>query len=88
MVRSFSVDPDEAIVIRDFRYRHEADLAQVVLDGAGIPSVVLAETYTELASAPIRLAVRRADVADARRLLDAPPDAPPSLDSRSIREHG
>lgn len=81
MLGTFSIDPDEAVVIRDFRYRHEADLAQVVLDGAGIPSVVLADTYTELAGAPIRLAVRRADVADARRLLAVPPDAPPSIDS-------
>jgi hypothetical protein len=81
MLRRFSIDPDEAVVIRDFRYRHEADLAQVVLDAGGIRSVVLADAYTELAGAPIRLAVRRADVDDARRLLATPSDTPPIADA-------
>ena len=80
MVRRFWIDPNDAVVIRDFRYRHEADLAHVVLDAAGIPCVVLAETYTELAGAPIRLAVRRADAADARRILATAPDASPITD--------
>lgn len=40
MLRNVPSDPSEPVVIRDFRYRHEADLAHAVLDAAGTARIL------------------------------------------------
>lgn len=74
MLRTYTVDPNEPVVIREYRHVYEAELARALLEAADIPCAVLAETYTEVAGAPVRLAVRRGDAAEARAALDAPGD--------------
>jgi protein involved in temperature-dependent protein secretion len=72
MLRAHTFDPNEPVVIRTYRYAYEAELARAVLEAAGIPCMLSADSYAEAAGLPVRLAVRRDHAADAAAALDAP----------------
>lgn len=67
MLRSYTFDPNEPVVIREYRQQFEAELARLLLEAADIPCAVL-DTYTEVPV--VRLIVRRGDLAEARAVLD------------------
>jgi hypothetical protein len=69
------VSDDDIAVLRQFSNEAEANLAASVLEANGVPARVAADTaggaFPSLALVfPIRLLVRRADLALARELLD------------------
>lgn len=70
-----SSDPCAAVAA-DFRHRHEAEMARGYLEAAGIPCAVHADdaggAYAGLAlgTGGARVLVRRADMRDARRVLE------------------
>jgi hypothetical protein len=60
----------EPVVIREFKYEHEALLAQAELEAEGIPSVILRTSLSDIVLAPpVRLAVRADSVAAALECL-------------------
>jgi hypothetical protein len=68
---------NDLVVIRKFGLEYEAQIAQAVLDAHEIPSTILRDNAGGMIPAlqllfEIRLAVRREDVAEATRVLDAP----------------
>lgn len=69
MLHTHTVDPNEPVVFREYRQQFEAELARVLLEAADIPCAVL-DTYTEVPIVPMRLIVRRGDLAEARAVLD------------------
>lgn len=75
-MRTVIIDPDEPVVIRGYQFDYQAELARVLLESAGIPCMVLHDTYMGFGTEPVRMAVRRADVEEALALLDAPPAVP------------
>ena len=76
------------VIVREYINEMEALVARSVLEAHGIPAVVLRDDAGGMLPAmhmlyPARLAVRRADSAEALRLLDAPFDQsalPPEQD--------
>ena len=72
MLRTWTIDPNEPVVIRTYPGTYAADVARVVLDAAGIPCMLLGNTFSEVGET-VRLAVRRDDVSDAIAALDADP---------------
>ncbi len=72
MLRTYTIDPNEPVVIRTYRHEYEAEIARARLDTAGLLCLVLAPTYVEYAGESVRLVGRRADAAEARAILDAP----------------
>jgi hypothetical protein len=69
VVRWIRVDPDELVPIRIYRYEHEAEVARIALEAAGIPCAILRNTYSEIMSSGTRVAVRRRDAEAAREAL-------------------
>jgi hypothetical protein len=70
------------VVVRKYASSVEAQVAQLVLEAHGIPSLLLRDDAGGMIPAmhilfPARLAVRRDHAEEARRVLDAEP-APPS----------
>lgn len=68
---------DDLVVIRTFGLEYEAQIAQAVLEAHDIPSSILRDNAGGMLPAlqllfEIRLAVRREDVDEATRVLDAP----------------
>lgn len=62
----------EPVVIREYKYEHEALLAQAWLEADGIPSVILRTSLSHLVLAPpVRLAVRADSVRAALECLGA-----------------
>ena len=70
MLRTITIDPHEPIVIRTYTGAFVAEVARLVLEEAGIPCMLLCDTYSEVGET-VRLAVRRGDVPDALAALDA-----------------
>jgi Putative prokaryotic signal transducing protein len=65
---------EDLVVARVFGYRHEAELAQGMLEASGVEAVIAADDCGGQrplmgASAGIRLLVRRSDEPQARKLL-------------------
>jgi len=71
-MRTVTMDPSELVVIRSYRFGYEAELARILLEATEIPCVLLPDTYTELGTSGVRLAVRRGDADDAVAVLDTP----------------
>lgn len=71
-----STNPEDLITIARFSNPAEADLAQGILDSAGIEFVVSGEEASHLLPGGLgaRLQVRRADEATAKELLNNPPE--------------
>jgi hypothetical protein len=66
---------EDLVVARVFGYRHEAELAQGMLEASGIEAAIAADDCGGQrplmgASAGIRLLVRRSDEREARKLLE------------------
>jgi hypothetical protein len=72
MPRTDTADPNEPLVIRTYRFAYEAELARATLDAADIPCQLLGDSTSEAIGLPVRLAVRRDQVAEAVAVLDAP----------------
>ena len=67
---------DEVIVLRKYSSEVEATMAHLVLEAHNIPSAVMRDTAGGMIPSmallyPVRLAVRRDDADEARRILDA-----------------
>src|SRR4029079_5748824 len=67
---------DEVIVLRKYASEVEATMAHLVLEAHNIPSAVMRDTAGGMIPSmallyPVRLAVRREDADEARRILDA-----------------
>lgn len=67
---------DEVIVLRKYASEVEATMAHLVLEAHNIPSAVMRDTAGGMIPSmallyPVRLAVRRDDADEARRILDA-----------------
>lgn len=67
---------DEVIVLRKYSSEVEATMAHLVLEAHNIPSAVMRDTAGGMIPSmallyPVRLAVRRDDAEEARRILDA-----------------
>ena len=67
---------DEVIVLRKYSSEVEATMAHLVLEAHNIPSAVMRDTAGGMIPSmallyPVRLAVRREDADEARRILDA-----------------
>jgi hypothetical protein len=70
------VSDDEVIVLRKYSSEVEATMAHLVLEAHNIPSAVMRDTAGGMIPSmailyPVRLAVRREDADEARRILDA-----------------
>jgi Putative prokaryotic signal transducing protein len=70
------VNEDEVIVLRKYSSEVEATMAHLVLEAHNIPSAVMRDTAGGMIPSmsllyPVRLAVRRDDADEARRILDA-----------------
>jgi hypothetical protein len=70
------VSDDEVIVLRKYSSEVEATMAHLVLEAHNIPSAVMRDTAGGMIPSmallyPVRLAVRREDADEARRVLDA-----------------
>ena len=80
---------DEVIVLRKYVSEVEATMAHLVLEAHNIPSAVMRDTAGGMIPSmailyPVRLAVRREDADEARRILDS--EAPlPSEDGGGER---
>jgi hypothetical protein len=80
------VSDDEVIVLRKYSSEVEATMAHLVLEAHNIPSAIMRDTAGGMIPSmailyPVRLAVRRDDADEARRILDA--EAPlPAEDGR------
>jgi hypothetical protein len=80
------VSDDEVIVLRKYMSEVEATMAHLVLEAHNIPSAIMRDTAGGMIPSmtilyPVRLAVRREDAEEARRILDT--DAPlPAEDGR------
>jgi hypothetical protein len=66
---------DEVIVLRKYASEVEATMAHLVLEAHNIPSAVMRDTAGGMIPSmallyPVRLAVRREDADEARRILD------------------
>jgi hypothetical protein len=78
------VSDDEVIVLRKYVSEVEATMAHLVLEAHNIPSAIMRDTAGGMIPSmailyPVRLAVRREDADEARRILDS--EAPlPSQD--------
>jgi hypothetical protein len=73
---------DEIVVLREYGFEVEANLAATVLEANGIPARVSADTaggaFPSMALIyPFRLLVRADDATLARELLDTPAEPPP-----------
>src|SRR5690348_5988463 len=71
-----SVREDDVIVLRKYVSEVEATMAHLVLEAHNIPSAVMRDTAGGMIPSmallyPVRLAVRREDADEARRILDA-----------------
>src|SRR5690349_18094059 len=81
-----AVRDDEVIVLRKYVSEVEATMAHLVLEAHNIPSAVMRDTAGGMIPSmallyPVRLAVRREDAEEARRILDT--EAPlPGEDGR------
>jgi hypothetical protein len=69
------VSEDEVIVLRKYVSEVEATMAHLVLEAHNIPSAVMRDTAGGMIPSmailyPVRLAVRREDADEARRILD------------------
>ena len=69
------MSPNDPVTIRTYQVEHEADLAHAVLGANGIESLVMRDNAGGMLPMlqplfQIRLLVRRADVDDARAILD------------------
>ena len=67
---------DQVIVLRKYSSEVEATMAHLVLEAHNIPSAVMRDTAGGMIPSmallyPVRLAVRREDADEARRILDA-----------------
>jgi hypothetical protein len=70
------VSDDEVIVLRKYSSEVEATMAHLVLEAHNIPSAIMRDTAGGMIPSmallyPVRLAVRREDADEARRILDA-----------------
>jgi putative signal transducing protein len=70
------VSDDEVIVLRKYSSEVEATMAHLVLEAHNIPSAIMRDTAGGMIPSmallyPVRLAVRREDADEARRVLDA-----------------
>jgi hypothetical protein len=70
------VSDDEVIVLRKYSSEVEATMAHLVLEAHNIPSAVMRDTAGGMIPSmallyPVRLAVRREDADESRRVLDA-----------------
>jgi hypothetical protein len=70
------VSDDEVIVLRKYVSEVEATMAHLVLEAHNIPSAVMRDTAGGMIPSmallyPVRLAVRREDADEARRILDS-----------------
>jgi hypothetical protein len=70
------VSDDEVIVLRKYVSEVEATMAHLVLEAHNIPSAVMRDTAGGMIPSmailyPVRLAVRREDAEEARRILDS-----------------
>ena len=70
------VPDDEVIVLRKYSSEVEATMAHLVLEAHNIPSAIMRDTAGGMIPSmallyPVRLAVRREDADEARRILDA-----------------
>ncbi len=74
MIRRLIIDPDEPVPIRSYSYEYEAEVARLALEAAGIPCILLRNTFSEVAGGT-RLAVRRRDVGEACELIDPPAES-------------
>ena len=67
---------DEVIVLRKYSSEVEATMAHLVLEAHNIPSAIMRDTAGGMIPSmallyPVRLAVRREDADEARRILDS-----------------
>jgi len=70
------VSDDAVIVLRKYSSEVEATMAHLVLEAHNIPSAIMRDTAGGMIPSmallyPVRLAVRREDADEARRILDA-----------------
>jgi hypothetical protein len=70
--------PRSVVVVRKFATEPEAQVAQLVLEAHGIPSVMMCDDAGGMIPAlrvlfPFRLTVRESDADEATRVLDADP---------------
>ena len=70
------VSDDEVIVLRKYVSEVEATMAHLVLEAHNIPSAIMRDTAGGMIPSmallyPVRLAVRREDADEARRILDS-----------------
>jgi hypothetical protein len=70
------VSDDEVIVLRKYVSEVEATMAHLVLEAHNIPSAIMRDTAGGMIPSmailyPVRLAVRRDDADEARRILDS-----------------
>jgi len=70
------VGENEVIVLRKYSSEVEATMAHLVLEAHNIPSAIMRDTAGGMIPSmtllyPVRLAVRREDADEARRILDA-----------------
>ena len=72
-LRTYTIDPNEPVVVRTYENAYEAEFGRVLLEAAGIPCAVVGEWYAEVTPVRVRLMVRRMDLDVAREALDAPP---------------
>ena len=68
----------KTVLLRSYRYRHEADLARALLDAAGIRSVLIGDDAGGMgphimSDNPIRLYVASESAAEAEEVLAEPP---------------
>ena len=68
----------ETVLLRSYRYRHEADLARALLDAANIRSVLVGDDAGGMgphimSDNPIRLYVAAESAAEAEEVLAEPP---------------
>lgn len=71
-----TVADDRVIVLRKYSSEVEATMAHLVLEAHNIPSAIMRDTAGGMIPSmallyPVRLAVRREDADEARRILDA-----------------
>ena len=68
----------DTVLLRSYRYRHEADLARALLDAAGIRSVLVGDDAGGMgphimSDNPIRLYVASESASEAEEVLAEPP---------------
>lgn len=75
MLRRFTYDPSEPVVLRQYPAEPLAAVDLALLEAAGIPATLRRESFSELGLPAVSIVVRRGDVDSAREEIDPRPDA-------------